>query len=469
MYSEKEKKRLNGANGVGSHEKYRNVFRKDYARLIHAPSFRRLQNKTQLFPGLESDFFRNRLTHSIEVAQIAGGIAEKINADSKWIKDNNHQIDIDLVQFAGMAHDLGHPPFGHNGEAALDDMMKSFGGFEGNAQTLRILTRLEKKTLANQEGADESTYKLEDQFGRLGLNLTFRTLASILKYDTKIPATRNQRDSLVKGYYDSESRIVEKIKEQVGNPKNEKFKTIECQIMDIADDISYSTYDLEDTLKGGFLSPMDLIRHIEMDPILIQEINKKIAKSSPEMHHNDVTKDEIIEDLLSTFFEGTEDESIVKNEFHNFAKYYTINKSYMEDGYVRTTLSAWLVGNAIDAIEFKENNDHPPLSKVFLKPEIHRKIEIRKHLNYQLIIKSPRLAVVQHRGYDVVKKIFKALTSDKGRDLMPVDFRNLYDACKNIHEQRRVVCDFISGMTDRYAIEFYSRLYDGDQSIFKPF
>lgn len=123
--------------------KSRSPYRRDYARLIHSPSFRRLQGKTQLYPGHESDFFRNRLTHSLEVAQIAKGIALRLNFEEPFLQAN--PIDCDLVEFAALAHDLGHPPFGHNGERALDDCMKQWGGFEGNAQTLRILTVMEKK------------------------------------------------------------------------------------------------------------------------------------------------------------------------------------------------------------------------------------------------------------------------------------------------------------------------------------
>jgi dGTPase len=125
-------------------ESYRTEFRRDYARLIHCPSFRRLQGKVQLFPCHEGDFFRNRLTHSLEVAQIAKSIAIRLNETIPYFQ--THKINTDLVEFAGLAHDLGHPPFGHNGEAELDQLMMDYGGFEGNAQTLRILSRLEKKT-----------------------------------------------------------------------------------------------------------------------------------------------------------------------------------------------------------------------------------------------------------------------------------------------------------------------------------
>ena len=126
-----------------SEESYRTPWRRDYARVVHSAAFRRLQGKTQLFPNHESDFFRNRLTHSIEVAQVAKSIAIRINAtDSKFQKEEN-KIETDIVETAALCHDLGHAPFGHNGEEALDECMKNSGGFEGNAQTLRILAKLE--------------------------------------------------------------------------------------------------------------------------------------------------------------------------------------------------------------------------------------------------------------------------------------------------------------------------------------
>jgi len=128
---------------TGHDADWRSGFWRDRARLIHSPSFRRLQGKTQLFAGLESDFFRNRLTHSLEVAQIAKTMARRLNSSS--FAKRPDQLDLDLVEFAGLAHDLGHPPFGHTGEKILDELMRDAGGFEGNAQTLRILTRLEKK------------------------------------------------------------------------------------------------------------------------------------------------------------------------------------------------------------------------------------------------------------------------------------------------------------------------------------
>jgi dGTPase len=234
---------------------YRSAYRRDYGRLLHSPAFRRLQGKTQLFAGLESDFFRNRLTHSLEVAQIAKGIATKLNDDL------NLDVDIDLVEFAGLAHDLGHPPFGHTGETVLNELMASHGGFEGNAQTLRILTRLEKK-LDNPEnqlsdGGQPIWFQAGSERGA-GLNLAARTIASVLKYDTPV-SSRVRLEKVEKGYYYSEKPIVDFIRAKVAPGYGEKLKTVECQIMDIADDIAYSTYDLDDILKAEFISPLDIV------------------------------------------------------------------------------------------------------------------------------------------------------------------------------------------------------------------
>jgi dGTPase len=169
----------------------RSSFRRDWARLVHSPCFRRLQGKTQLFPSDENDFYRNRLTHSLEVAQIASGIAENFNKSDEYFRQN--QIDIDIVYFAALAHDLGHPPFGHNGEKALDRLMARFGGFEGNAQTLRVIACLEKKETMTFPRTEEPRPIVDGEDCRLGLNVTYRSLASVLKYDKQIPQITEDR------------------------------------------------------------------------------------------------------------------------------------------------------------------------------------------------------------------------------------------------------------------------------------
>ena len=273
---EAQLERLSGRPGVlESDEPGRGAFRKDFARLLHAPAFRRLQGKTQLFPGVESDFFRNRLTHSLEVAQIACGIAARLNATSVQDAFAGASINEDLVEFAAIAHDLGHPPFGHNGELALDELMREHGGFEGNAQTLRILAAVERKLVKVGSNAVES---------RFGLDLTYRSLAAVLKYDRLIKPVRTRRADLSKGYYSSEAELVREIKQRVapGLHAGGTFKTIECAIMDIADDIAYSTYDLEDSLHAGFVTPLSLAESLANNPSVQAEVTRKTNKALKE-------------------------------------------------------------------------------------------------------------------------------------------------------------------------------------------
>ena len=209
MYTKEDEKRINSESGYRIDD--RSQFRRDYDRLIHSTCFRRLQGKTQLYPCLENDFFRNRLTHSLEVAQVAKSIAIKLNKESSTLIAEN-SIDTDVVEFSGLAHDLGHPPFGHQGEAMLNELMFDDGGFEGNAQTLRLLTRIEKKGLTALE--PKAFAKNKDT--RFGLNITARSLASILKYDKVIPKKSKERNKKriepVKGYYYFDEETVNWIK-----------------------------------------------------------------------------------------------------------------------------------------------------------------------------------------------------------------------------------------------------------------
>lgn len=430
----------------------RSPFRRDYARLLHSPSFRRLQGKTQLFPSNESDFVRNRLTHSLEVAQITKGLAESFNSK----KNIKYKIDLDLVEFAGLAHDLGHPPFGHNGEKALDECMKHFGGFEGNAQTLRILTRIERKIFAdglNQQFVHGISEDAEDK--RLGLNLTYRALASILKYDEEIPILRDSDSKIVKGYFASESEIVKNIKQSVaGKNFQGKFKTIECQLMDIADDIAYSTYDFEDSMKAGFTSPLEVISWAST-PSYMEKLKEKIQNEIPE-----VSEDDILNALIDTIGSTLRSNDSLTT--------YQESKLIAENSYLRTKLTSELVHNFMSGVSIKINEEIPALSKVIVSKKIKLQIEVLKHINYLMMIMSPRLKVVEFRGGEIVKTIFQILSSKEGKHLLPKDVRIIHDCLKTEIERKRTICDFVAGMTDRYAVDFYSRLKGNASSMFVP-
>ena len=432
---------------------WRSEARRDYARLIHSSAFRRLQGKTQLFPGNESDFFRNRLTHSLEVAQIATAIGSKLNYEIPYFRKN--KLDLDVLEFAGIAHDLGHPPFGHNGEKALDDRMKKYGGFEGNAQTLRILSRLEKKEMREWPGV-----RADGTDSRLGLNLSYRVLASILKYDHVIPLKRTKRDKLVKGYYESETALVSRIKRAVIGQDASPFKTVECQIMDIADDIAYSTYDLEDAFKVGFLSPL---RILELSTSS-DEIASKIANELSDKGFS-IDSDGVVRELLD-LFSSVFDRQSIERELVVIESYKRSRN--LRDGHYRTALTSKLVDIFISGVRVTIDERRPQLSKVFLDPPVLTSVEVLKRFTFEALIESPMLKLVEFRGYEIVARIFDTLAGDAGHKLLPDDCRRLYARLEHEVDRMRLVSDFIAGMTDRYALEFYGRLTSHGESIFKP-
>lgn len=448
----------------------RSAFRRDFGRLLHSPSFRRLQGKTQLFPGDESDFFRNRLTHSLEVAQIAKGIAQQINAKCPEFREQ--EIDLDAVEFAGLAHDLGHPPFGHNGEKALDECMKQYGGFEGNAQTLRILSRVEKKVQTETDPSDPCGVSSLGEDRRLGLNLTYRSLAAILKYDSEIPEKRDPGGKLHKGYYASEKPLVDAIKQHVGMPEaSAGFKTIECQIMDIADDIAYSTYDLEDAMKGGFTHPMQLLAKVRGEADLVAKLLEKVKEEVEGATEQDIYV--ALNDLFP--FNGDDEKEQVQEQDQGHKRgaleIYTESKVIASDAFMRSAYTSQLVGNFMRGIGVESRQgEQIRFSQITVERGIRIKIEALKHLNYLLTIMSPRLKVVEYRGEDVVKTIFETLVNDakEGYLLLPDDVQRMYRRLPDIESKMRLVCDFVAGMTDRYAVEFYSRLRGAGASIFKP-
>jgi dGTPase len=287
--------------------------------------------------------------------------------------------------------------------------MKGNGGFEGNAQTLRILSRVEKKVF--REGEDNCGIDSDGSDRRLGLNLTFRSLAAVLKYDKEIKLKRDKGAGLQKGYYASERKLVAAIKKSVGTPpKGRPFKTIECQIMDIADDIAYSTYDLEDGMKGGFTHPMALASRVFGDEGLFEKLQEKVSKEVPDVKHAEIYQAAV--DLL------------IFDKDAPALEQYTQSKLIASDGRLRSEFSSQLVGAFMRGVSVRRlKGADQRFSELVVERGIKIKIETLKHLNFLLTIMSPKLKVVEYRGYDVIKTIFDTLDADGGRNSCQTTYR----------------------------------------------
>lgn len=231
QYDERDRARIVDEPAKRVDAPVRTAFERDRARVVHAAASRRLAGKTQVHGPQSDDFVRNRLTHSLEVAQIARDLSKALGSQP------------DIAETAALAHDLGHPPFGHNGERALAGVSTACGGFEGNAQTLRLLTRLEAKT-ADADGRS------------VGLNLTRATLDACTKY----PWTREEATPPAGVHADGSRRVVVKfgvydddlpVFSWLRAPAHGRRQCVEAQIMDLADDVAYSVHDVEDAVVGG--------------------------------------------------------------------------------------------------------------------------------------------------------------------------------------------------------------------------
>ena len=359
----KSKGRLNSE----ASSKYRSPFQRDRDRIIHSASFRRLKHKTQVFVNTEGDHFRTRITHSIEVAQIARSIAKYLNLNE------------DLTETLSLAHDLGHTPFGHAGEDSLNECMEEYGGFDHNLQTLRIVMFLENK-----------------YFKFNGLNLSIETLEGLLKHNGPIQDTALVNNLL--GLKTFKNKI-----------NFNTYPSLEAQISAISDDIAYNNHDIQDGINANLFKLEELVE-IDFFKSIYIKYKKKINKTNYKIAIYQIIRDSIdlmIRDLLSNTKKNLKNSKITS----------------MED----LVKSNQLIVCFSDKIQISEKE-----IKLFLRTKMYNnKSVLRKNL----------------RGKVIVKKLFGIIKSNPRKFLSKEQLNN---------EKYRAISDFISGMTDRYAINLYN-------------
>ena len=395
----------------------RSPFEIDRARIIHSSAFRRLQGKTQIFGVGEGDFYRTRLTHSMEVAQIGKGLALALNAQALLIEA---PVNVELIEAACLAHDLGHPPFGHNGEVALQQCMRHAGGFEANAQNLRIVSRLEAKRPG------------------FGLNLTRRTIDSLLKYLQSYSECKARRAGagaaeaayVEKCHYDDDAALVAWVREGYGRT----HRLLESEVMEWADDIAYSVHDLEDGLHGGLITP----EHLKQEHLL-----ERIAAYAEKKGAPGCTVTEVFEHLSRIF-------------------------AHLRGGSVRQlkeqrkALTSHLIHACVVGTRVVTRDAPAPYHLALaIAPELRRQVAILMGTEYVLMIRHPRVTTLEYKGKRVVTRLFEAHAQPDSGDLLPADIRESWEACRHNEAQRlRVICDYIAGMTDAYALKLYTRMFE---------
>ena len=415
----------------------RTDFERDRARIIHSAAFRRLQGKTQLFTAGEGDFFRTRLTHSLEVAQIAKGLALRFGADT------------DLVEAIALAHDIGHPPFGHAGEYELKRLMKPYGGFEANAQNIRILTKLESKS---------NLYE--------GLNLTRATIDGQLKYKEVFAPTKT------KFVYKDDKGTVDWASEYArttvhGWDPGNAWKSFECEIMDKADDIAYAVHDLEDSLHADFIDKSIFHRKAE-DP-RIKQVEEEVAKKVEEevakgCISSKVCVPEVYRDLRKLI--GDRLNKVAKGSVFKGDKGYHRQRKAN-----RKQLTSFLIDRYVRAAEISQRKTVPPKTishRYFYKVHVpdEKKVELLllKELIKQFVFKSPQVKTLEAKGNHIIRCLFlKLMSGDNAKELLPEDWKEHLNDVSTIEDKARVVCDYIAGMTDDYAQKTYSRLFLPDR------
>lgn len=401
-----------------THRSERDDFARDRARVLHTAALRRLAAKTQvLSPASTADFARNRLTHSLEVAQVGRELATALG------------VSADVVDTACLSHDLGHPPFGHNGERALNDWAADIGGFEGNAQSLRILTRLEAKVI-------------DDSGQSVGLNLTRASLDATCKYPWTVDSPVPDPGGRLKfGVYPEDEAVFRWMREGATG----RLRCIEAEIMDLSDDIGYSVHDFEDAIVNGYVDVAQL-----SDPraheALIDRIQQWVGY--------DFTRDELADALYRLASQPMWLTSFDRSR-HDLARLKNLTSDFI-GRFARAAVSATRAAYAGPALV--RYNAHVVVPRV-----VEAEIAVLKGIMGQAIVTIDARKGVYKEQRRVLTRLADALWStdalwSAGADVLEPAFSADFVAAANDAERARVVVDQIASLTDQSAIDWHNRL-----------
>ena len=359
----------------------RTAFQRDRDRIIHSGAFRRLKYKTQIFVYHEGDNYRTRLSHSLEVAQIARSVARVLGLDE------------DLAETLALAHDLGHTPFGHAGETALDECMADYGGFDHNAQTLRIVTKLERR-YANFDG----------------LNLTWETLEGLVKHNGPVLVPGIGMDDLPRA-------IVEYAETQ--DLELATYAGPEAQVAALADDIAYNNHDIDDGLRAGLFSIDDLLALPLVGNVFQGVIDRYPGLEATRIIH------EAVRELIGRMIADVMGET----------------RARLAAARPETAEDIRAMDRPLVAFT-PEMNEHNAALKAFLFERMYRHYRVNRSMS---------------KAQRIVQQLFELLHGSP--DQLPPEWQQGCDGPKGFKTARRV-CDFIAGMTDKFAIEEHQRLFD---------
>ncbi|MEM1288451.1 MAG: deoxyguanosinetriphosphate triphosphohydrolase [Pseudomonadota bacterium] len=378
----------------------RDPFRRDRDRVVHSQAFRRLAHKTQVFSYLEGDHYRTRLTHTIEVAQIARSVARDLGLNS------------DLAEAIALAHDLGHTPFGHTGEEALSDCMAPYGGFEHNAQTLRIVTKLEQR-YANFDG----------------LNLTFETLDGIIKHNGPVRARASafsQDPGSANGLATPRTALPFALEAFVAeHPAFAKFSDfhqhgcLEAQVAALSDDVAYTAHDIDDGVRAGLLALEDLTTIS-----IARDVLGQVDRAYPNLPKSR-RMGEFSRRLITALIEALEGETRAR----------------------------------IERFGIKQANDVLACASpiVAFPDTVAQDLWLAKQFLFETLYRNDGIVALRKQADRVVRNLFQHFMADPAR--MPLRWR----PSRHEHDPSvlaRRVCDFIAGMTDRFALSAHDAAFD---------